>query len=45
VMSARGGATLGGVREEATPVGLKQILVGQKIKKIHTVDLAALNGW
>jgi hypothetical protein len=33
----------GGEREETTPVGLTRILLSQKIKKIHTVDLAASN--
>jgi hypothetical protein len=30
--------------EETMPVGLKQILLGQKIRKIHTIDSAATNG-
>jgi hypothetical protein len=36
----------GGTREEkGALVGLRQILLGQKIKKIHTVDSAGTNGW
>jgi hypothetical protein len=34
-----------GEREETMTVGLTQILLGQKIKKIHTVDSADTNGW
>jgi hypothetical protein len=34
----------GGEREEATTVGLTQILLNKKIKKIHVVDLAVTNG-
>jgi hypothetical protein len=30
--------------EEMTPVGLMRILLSQKMKKIHTVDSAAING-
>jgi hypothetical protein len=30
--------------EETTPVGLTQILLGQKMKKIHAVDSAGTNG-
>jgi hypothetical protein len=32
-----------GEREEMTPVKLTQILLGQKIKKIHMVDSVATN--
>jgi hypothetical protein len=31
-------------REEMMAVGLTQILLGQKIKKIHVIDSAATNG-
>jgi hypothetical protein len=34
-----------GTEEETMTVGLTQILLGQKIKKIHTVDSADTNGW
>jgi hypothetical protein len=33
----------GGEREETTLVGLTRFLLGQKMKKIHVVDLAATN--
>jgi hypothetical protein len=33
-----------GKREKMTPVGLTRILLGQKIKKIHTIDLVGTNG-
>jgi hypothetical protein len=33
-----------GKREKMTPVGLTRILLDQKIKKIHTVDLVGTNG-
>jgi hypothetical protein len=31
-------------REETTPVGLMQILLDQKMKKIHAVDSVAIIG-
>jgi hypothetical protein len=31
--------------EEMTSVGLMQILLGQKMNKIHAVDSADTNGW
>jgi hypothetical protein len=34
----------GGKREETMLVGVTQILLGQKIKKIHRVDSAGTNG-
>jgi hypothetical protein len=34
----------GGEREETTLVGLTQVLLDQKIKKIHAVDSVATNG-
>jgi hypothetical protein len=43
-MSARGEVAPGGEREDTTPVGLTQILLGQKIKKINAVDSAGTNG-
>jgi hypothetical protein len=33
----------GGKREETMPVGLMRILLSQKVKKIHVVDLVASN--
>jgi hypothetical protein len=39
----RRGGTGGGEREETTPVGLKRILLGQKLKKIYVVDSADTN--
>jgi hypothetical protein len=33
-----------GERELTTSVGLTQILVGRKMKKIHAVDLVVTNG-
>jgi hypothetical protein len=35
----------GGEREETMPVELMQILLEQKMKKIHAVDSTAINGW
>jgi hypothetical protein len=35
---------MGGGDEETMPILLMRILLGQKIKKIHTVDLAGTNG-
>jgi hypothetical protein len=40
----RGEAALGRERGEMIPIELTRILLGQKMKKIHVVDLAATNG-
>jgi hypothetical protein len=34
----------GGERDKTTPIGMTQILLGRRIKKIRTVDSAATNG-
>jgi hypothetical protein len=43
-VSRRRGITEEGKREETTPVGLTRILLVRKIKKIHAIDLVAING-
>jgi hypothetical protein len=44
VMMSTGGETaLRGEREGTSVVGLIQILLGQEMKKIYTIDLAGIN--
>jgi hypothetical protein len=44
VMSVGGEAALEGERKETMPIELTQILLSQKMKKIHDNDSAASNG-